>query len=53
MGHYSIECPNLPTLPTIKNVDFSTRRFSTKEKGKTQVHLIKPMCERQENVLMG
>jgi hypothetical protein len=29
MGHYSRECPNLPTLATRKNVGPSTQRFST------------------------
>ncbi len=31
----------------------STRRFSTEEKCKTQVHLIEPINERRENALMG
>jgi hypothetical protein len=46
MGHYSNECPNLLTLSTKENVGSSTLRFSTKEKGKTQVHLIELMSER-------
>jgi hypothetical protein len=46
MGHCSRECPNLPALVTKKNVGSSTRRFSTKEKNKVQVHLIEPMSER-------
>jgi len=46
MGHYSKECPNLHTLPTKENVGSSIRRFSTVEKGKVQIHLIKPMNER-------
>jgi hypothetical protein len=29
------------------------RRFSVEEKGKAQVHLIEPMNERREKVLMG
>ncbi len=46
MGHYSKECPNLPTLVTKENVGSSTQRFFEKEKGKAQVHLIEPMNER-------
>jgi hypothetical protein len=53
MGHYSKECSNLPALPTRENVGSSTRRFSVKEKGKIQIHLIKLMNEGQEKVLMG
>jgi hypothetical protein len=53
MGHYSRECPNLPALATRENASSSTRRFSAKEKGKTQVHLIEPINEGRENVLMG
>jgi len=45
MGHYSRECPNLPALATIENASFSTQRFSTKKKGKAQVHLIEPISE--------
>jgi hypothetical protein len=45
MGHYSRECPNLPTLATRKNTGSFTQRFSTEEKGKVQVHLIEPMNE--------
>ncbi len=36
-----------------KNMGSFTQRFSVKEKGKTQIHLIEPMCERWEKVLMG
>jgi hypothetical protein len=53
MGHYSRECPNLPALATRENVSSYTRRFSVKEKGKAQVHLIEPISEGQEKVLMG
>jgi hypothetical protein len=53
MGHYSKECPNLLALPTKENVGFSIRRFSVKEKGKAQVHLIKLMNEGRKKVLMG
>jgi hypothetical protein len=53
MGHYSNECPNLPTLSTRENVGSSTQRFSAKEKGKIQVHLIKLISERWRKVLMG
>ncbi len=53
MRHYAKECPNLRTSPTKENVGFSIQRFSTMEKGKTQVHLIKPMNEGQEKVLMS
>jgi hypothetical protein len=53
MGHYSRECPNLPALATKENVSSSTRKFSTEEKGKAQVHLIEPISERRKKVLMG
>ncbi len=53
MGHYSKKCPNLLALATKENTGSSTRRFSAKEKGKVQVHLIEPMSERWEKVLMG
>jgi hypothetical protein len=53
MGHYSKECPNLPTLPTRENVGSFIRKFSTKEKGKIQVQLIELMNKGQEKVLMG
>jgi hypothetical protein len=53
MGHYSRECLNLPTLVTRENAGSSTRRFSAKGKGKGQVHLIEPMSEGREKVLMG
>jgi len=46
MGHYSKECPNLPTLPS------SIQRFFAK-KGKTQVHLIELMSEGRKKALMG
>ncbi len=52
MGHYSRECPNTPALATKENASSSTRRFSAEEKGKTQVHLIEPISERQEKALM-
>jgi hypothetical protein len=45
VGHYFKKCPNLPTLPTKENVGSSIQRFSIEEKGKIQVHLIKPMNE--------
>ncbi len=44
MRHYFKECPNLQALPR-ENVSSSIRRFSAKEKGKAQVHLIEPMSE--------
>ncbi len=53
MGHYSKECPNLPTLVTRKNAGSSTQRFSAEEKGKVQVRLIEPMSEGCEKALMG
>ncbi len=53
MGHYSRECPNSPALTTRKNASSSTQRFSTEEKGKAQVHLIEPISEGREKVLMG
>jgi hypothetical protein len=53
MGHYSKECPNLPTLATRNNAGFFTRRFSAEEKGKVQVHLIELINEGRENALMG
>jgi hypothetical protein len=53
MGHYSRECPNLPALATRENASSSTRRFSTEEKGKAQVHLIEPISEGQKKALMG
>jgi hypothetical protein len=34
-------------------VGSSIRRFSIKEKGKTEVHLIEPMSEKREKTLMG
>jgi hypothetical protein len=36
-----------------ENVGSFIRRFFAKEKGKARVHLIEPMSEGQENVLMG
>jgi hypothetical protein len=53
MGHYSRECPNLLALATRENAGSFIRRFSAKEKGKAQVHLIKPMNEGCEKALMG
>jgi len=53
MGHYSIECPNSLALATRDNVSSSTRRFSTEENGKAQVHLIEPISEGREKDLMG
>jgi len=53
MGHYSRECPNSPALATRENASFSIRRFSTKEKGKAQVHLIESINEGQEKAWMG
>jgi hypothetical protein len=53
VGHYSKECPILPTLATRENAGFSTWRFSVEEKGKAQVHLIELMSEGREKVLMG
>ncbi len=45
VGHYSKKSLNLPTLLTKENVGSSIQRFYTEEKGKIQVHLIKPMNE--------
>jgi hypothetical protein len=53
MEHYSRKCPNLPTLATKKNTCSFIQRFSTEEKGKTQVHLIELMSEGRKKVLMG
>jgi hypothetical protein len=53
MGHYSKECPNLLALATKENMGSSIRRFFAKEKGKTQLHSIEPMNERQKKTLMG
>jgi len=53
MGHYSRECPNSPALATRENASSCTRRFSSEEKGKAQVHLIKSISEGQEKGLMG
>ncbi len=53
MGHYSRECPNSLALATRENASSSTRRFSTEEKGKAQVHLIESINEGREKVLMG
>ncbi len=53
MGHYSKECPNLPALPTKKNVGSFIQRFFIEETRKTQVHLIEPMNEGRKKVLMG
>jgi len=50
MGHYSRECPNLPTLATRKNVSSFTPRFSAEEKGKAQMHLIESISEAREKV---
>jgi hypothetical protein len=43
----------LPTLLTKEHVVSSIKRFFTKEKGKTQVHLIELMNKGQKKVLMG
>jgi hypothetical protein len=43
----------LPTLPTKKNASFSIQRFSTKEKGKVQIHLIELMREERKKTFMG
>jgi len=40
-------------LATRENASFSIRRFSTKEKGKAQVHLIESINEGQEKAWMG
>jgi hypothetical protein len=53
MGHYSRICPNLPALAIRKNMGSSIRRFSTKEKGKAQIHLIELMSEGRKKALMG
>jgi hypothetical protein len=53
MGHYSRECPNLLALAIKENASFSTRRFSVKEKGKAQIHLIEPMTKGCKKALMG
>jgi len=53
MGHYSRKCPNSLALATRENTSSFIRRFSTKEKGKAQVHLIEPISERREKALMG
>jgi hypothetical protein len=53
MGHYSRVCPNFPILPSKKNMGSFIRRFSAKEKGKSQVHLIEPMNKGREMAFMG
>jgi glutaredoxin 2 len=53
MRHYSRECPNLPTSSTKENVGPSAQKYFVEKKGKTQVHLIESMNEKQEKVLMG
>jgi hypothetical protein len=53
MGHYSRECPNSSALATKENASSFTRRFSAKEKGKAQVHLIQSISEGREKALMG
>jgi hypothetical protein len=53
MGHYSRKCPNSPALATGENASSSTLRFSVKEKGKVQVHLIELISEGREKALMG
>jgi hypothetical protein len=50
MGHYSRKCPNLLALATKENAGSSIQRFSAKEKGKTQLHLIESVSEGQEKV---
>jgi len=50
MGHYSRKCPNLLALATRENAGSSIQRFSAKEKGKTQLHLIESVSEGQEKV---
>jgi len=52
MGHYSIKCPNLPTLPIRENVGSFIQRFSIEKKGKIQGHLIEPMSEGREKTLI-
>jgi hypothetical protein len=41
---------NLPTLLTKENMGFFIQRFSTKEKGKTQIYLIELMNERRKRL---
>jgi hypothetical protein len=50
MGHYSRECPNLLALATRENANSSSRRFSAKEKGKVQIHLIELINEGQKRL---
>jgi hypothetical protein len=52
-GTLFLKMCKLANLAYKKNVSSFTRRFFTKEEGKTKIHLIEPMNERRNKALMG